>query len=68
MAYLMPKHSIYNNNGSIYPIAGSDNEIYNIPKGARGAIVIVAGIGHGETSSNPGLIAFHIALISLGKV
>ena len=31
-------------------------------------MVIVAGIGHGETSSNPGLIAFHIALIPLGKV
>ena len=36
--------------------------------GARGAMVIVAGIGHGDTSSNPGLIAFHIALIPLGKV
>ena len=31
--------------------------------GARGVMVIVAGIGHGDTSSNPGLIAFHIALI-----
>ena len=37
-------------------------------KGARGVMVIVAGIGHGDTSSNPGLIAFHIALIPLGKV
>ena len=36
--------------------------------GARGVMVIVAGIGHGDTSSNPGLIAFHIALILLGKV
>ena len=36
--------------------------------GARGVMVIVAGIGHGYTSSNPGLIAFHIALIPLGKV
>ena len=36
--------------------------------GARGVMVIVAGIGHGNTSSNPGLIAFHIALIPLGKV
>ena len=36
--------------------------------GARGLMVIVAGIGHGDTSSNPGLIAFHIALIPLGKV
>ena len=35
---------------------------------ARGVIVIVAGIGHGDTSSNPGLIAFHIALIPLEKV
>ena len=36
--------------------------------GARGVIVIVARIGHGDTSSNPGLIAFHIALMPLGKV
>ena len=36
--------------------------------GASGVMVIVAGIGHGNTSSNPGLIAFHIALIPLGKV
>ena len=36
--------------------------------GARGVMVIVAGIGHGDTSSNPGLIAFHIALIPFGKV
>ena len=36
--------------------------------GARGVMVIIAGIGHGDTSSNPGLIAFHIALIPLGKV
>ena len=35
---------------------------------AHGVMVIVAGIGHGDTSSNPGLIAFHIALIPLGKV
>ena len=35
---------------------------------ACGVMVIVAGIGHGDTSSNPGLIAFHIALIPLGKV
>ena len=40
----------------------------NVKGGARGVIVIVAGIGHGDTSSNPGLIAFHIALIPLGKV
>ena len=37
-------------------------------RGARGVMVIVAGIGYGDTSSNPGLIAFHIALIPLGKV
>ena len=36
--------------------------------GVRGVMVIVEGIGHGDTSSNPGLIAFHIALIPLGKV
>ena len=36
--------------------------------GIRGVMVIVAGYGHGDTSSNPGLIAFHIALIPLGKV
>ena len=36
--------------------------------GACGVMVIVTGIGHGDTSSNPGLIAFHIALIPLGKV
>ena len=36
--------------------------------GARGVMVILAGIGHGDTSSYPGLIAFHIALIPLGKV
>ena len=35
---------------------------------ARGVMVIVIGNGHGDTSSNPGLIAFHIALIPLGKV
>ena len=34
----------------------------------RGVMVIVAGIEHGDTSSNPGLNAFHIALIPLGKV
>ena len=37
-------------------------------EGARGVMVIVAGIGNGDMSSNPGLIAFHIALIPLGKV
>ena len=36
--------------------------------GARGVVVIVTGIEHGDTSSNPGLNAFHIALIPLGKV
>ena len=36
--------------------------------GARGVMVIVVGNGHDNTSSNPGLIAFHIALIPLGKV
>ena len=38
--------------------------------GARGVMVIVVGNGHGDMSSNPGrsCIAFHIALILLGKV
>ena len=36
--------------------------------GVRGVMVIVVGSGHGDMSSNPGLIAFHIALIPLGKV
>ena len=36
--------------------------------GASGEMVIVAGIGHGDTSSNSGLIVFPIALIPLGKV
>ena len=37
--------------------------------GARGVMVIIVGNGHGNTSSNPGRdIAFHIALIPLGKV
>ena len=46
------------------------NVLYKINTigGACGVMVIVAGIGHGDTSSNPGLIAFHIALIPLGKV
>ena len=35
---------------------------------ACSVMVIVAGIGHGDTSSNPGLIAFHIALVPLGKL
>ena len=43
-------------------------KIHYTKKGARGVMVIVAGIGHGDTSSNPGLVAFHIALIPLGKV
>ena len=34
---------------------------------ARGVMVIVVGIGHGDTSSNPGLIEFPIALMTLGK-
>ena len=41
---------------------------YKTRQGACGVMVIVAGIGQGDTSSNPGLIAFHIALIPLGKV
>ena len=42
--------------------------LFKIMLGARGVMVIVTGIGNGDTSSNPGLIAFHIALIPLGKV
>ena len=30
-------------------------------------MVIVVGIGHGDTISSPGLIVFHIALIPLEK-
>ena len=30
-------------------------------------MVIVAGIGHGDTSSNPGLIAFSHSTNTLGK-
>ena len=41
--------------------------LYIIYGDARGVMVIVTGIGHGDTSSNPGLIAFHIALIPLGR-
>ena len=33
----------------------------------RDVTVIVTGIEHGDTSSNHGLIAFHIALIPFGK-
>ena len=51
--------------GFLYVYAYEHNEREG---GARGVMVIVAGIGHGDTSSNPGLIAFHIALIPLGKV
>ena len=38
--------------------------------GAHGLMVIVVGNGHDDTSSNTWmrLIAFHIALIPLGKV
>ena len=49
----------------------SGNVIYakiKLSAGARGVMFIIAGIGHGDTTSNPGLIAFHIALIPLGKV
>ena len=44
------------------------HHIYISIEGAHGVMVIVAGSGHGDTSSNPGLIAFHVALIPLGKV
>ena len=35
---------------------------------ARGVMVIVVGNGHSDTKSWTRLIAFHIALIPLGKV
>ena len=44
------------------------DRVYNKNVGACGVMVIIVGNGHGNTSSNPGLIAFHIALIPLGKV
>ena len=50
-SYLFESKVTYN----LFPIGGT-----------RGVMVIVAGIGHGDTSSNPGLIAFLIA--PLGKV
>ena len=51
------------------PICWAENMLtVSFGGGVRGVMVIVAGIGHGDTSSNPGLIAFHIALIPLGKV
>ena len=37
-------------------------------RGACDVVVIVVGNGHGDTSSNPGqIIAFHLALMLLGK-
>ena len=42
--------------------------IIGVSHNMSGVMVIVAGIGHGDTSSNPGLVAFHIAQIPLGKV
>ena len=36
--------------------------------GAHGAMDIVVGNGHGDSSSRTKMIAFHIALIPLGKV
>ena len=35
--------------------------------GARGVMVIIAGIGHGDMNSNPGLIAFSHSTNTLGK-
>ena len=38
-------------------------------RGTRGVMVIIVGNGHSDMSLNPGQdIAFHIALIPLGKV
>ena len=66
---LLPK-GVKNSKGPIYE---SKRTVQSFTKdnykkfygGARGVMVIVAGYGHGDTSSNPGLIAFHIALIPL---
>ena len=55
-------------NGNIIIKEADKRSAIVIHGGARGVMVIVAGIGHGDTSSNPGLIVFHIALIFLGKV
>ena len=41
---------------------------YGLKVGVRGVMVIVVEIGHDDTSSDTRLIAFHIALIPLGKV
>ena len=45
-------------------------EVPVVNGGARGGMIIVVGNGHGDTSSKSWtrLIAFHIALIPLGKV
>ena len=40
--------------------------MYMFSGGASGVMVIVVGNERGNTSSNPGLIAFHIALMPLG--
>ena len=53
---------------SIYVCMCVDTCVNPLRNKALGVMVIVAGLGHGDTSSNPGLIAFHIALIPLGKV
>ena len=38
-----------------------------IDRGAHGVMVIVAGIGHGDTSSNPGMTAISHSTNTLGK-
>ena len=58
----------YTHSQTILYSTQGERERNEITGGARGVMVIVAGIGHGDTSSNPGLIAFHIARIPLGKV
>ena len=50
-----------------YHINGFASDLRH-PVCALDVVVIVAGIGHSDTSSNPGLITFHMALIPLGKV
>ena len=58
--------------GQSGPRSDGNEGVLHIPQDevARDVMVIVVGNGHGDTSSNPGqgLIAFHVALIPLGKV
>ena len=59
---------MYGKKMAFYIILRIEIIFYIFHGGARGVMVIVVGNGHGDSSSNPGLIAFHIALIPLGNV